>query len=140
MNSKPAVTDKLYAVHTSYIVDFLLTNNIILIMGDSGTGKSVVFSILQEAASIDDRIVPVSYMRKDITNQIKNQTGKIIIVDNADVILTDELRKHIAFDAQNQYILLGRNPQNLMITAENLFELDSVKNDEVTTFKLVKYL
>ena len=56
MNSKPIVANKLYAVHTSYVVDFTLTNNIILIMGDSGTGKSVIFSILQEAASSDDRI------------------------------------------------------------------------------------
>ena len=54
MNSKPIVANKLYAVHTSYVVDFTLTNNIILIMGDSGTGKSVIFSILQEAASSDD--------------------------------------------------------------------------------------
>ena len=65
MNSKPIVANKLYAVHTSYVVDFTLTNNIILIMGDSGTGKSVIFSILQEAASSDDRIVPISYMDKN---------------------------------------------------------------------------
>ena len=89
MNSKPIVANKLYAVHTSYVVDFTLTNNIILIMGDSGTGKSVIFSILQEAASSDDRIVPISYMdkNKDIERQIRVQSGKIILVDNADVLI-----------------------------------------------------
>ena len=142
MNSKPIVANKLYAVHTSYVVDFTLTNNIILIMGDSGTGKSVIFSILQEAASSDDRIVPISYMdkNKDIERQIRVQSGKIILVDNADVLLTDELRKYIAFDSKNQYIILGRNPQNLMKTRENLFELNTIQKDEMTIFKLKEYL
>ena len=124
------------------VVDFTLTNNIILIMGDSGTGKSVIFSILQEAASSDDRIVPISYMdkNKDIERQIRVQSGKIILVDNADVLLTDELRKYIAFDSKNQYIILGRNPQNLMTTRENLFELNTIQKDEMTIFKLKEYL
>lgn len=140
MKSKPLIADKLHAVHTSYIVDFSLSNNIVLIMGDSGTGKSVVFTILQEAASNDDRIIPISYLNKDIENQIRSQSGKIIVVDNADVVLTDELRKYITFDSRNQYIIIGRNPRNLMITTENLFELSADISDEVTTFTLAKYL
>lgn len=140
MKSKPLIADKLHAVHTSYIVDFSLSNNIVLIMGDSGTGKSVVFTILQEAASNDDRIIPISYLNKDIENQIRSQSGKIIVVDNADVVLTDELRKYITFDSRNQYIIIGRNPRNLMITTENLFELSADISDGVTTFTLAKYL
>lgn len=140
MKSKPLIADKLHAVHTSYIVDFSLSNNIVLIMGDSGTGKSVVFTILQEAASNDDRIIPISYLNKDIENQIRSQSGKIIVVDNADVVLTDELRKYITFDSQNQYIIIGRNPRNLMMTTENLFELSADISDGVTTFTLAKYL
>lgn len=140
MKSKPLIADKLHAVHTSYIVDFSLSNNIVLIMGDSGTGKSVVFTILQEAASDDDRIIPISYLNKDIENQIRSQSGKIIVVDNADVVLTDELRKYITFDSRNQYIIIGRNPRNLMITTENLFELSADISDGVTTFTLAKYL
>lgn len=140
MKSKPLIADKLHAVHTSYIVDFSLSNNIVLIMGDSGTGKSVVFTILQEAASNDDRIIPISYLNKDIENQIRSQSGKIIVVDNADVVLTDELRKYITFDSRNQYIIIGRNPRNLMITTENLFELSADISDGVTTFTLARYL
>lgn len=140
MNSKPIVADELHAVHTSYIVDITLTNNIILIMGDSGTGKSVVFSILQEAASSDDRIIPMSYVNKRIDAKIQAQSGKIIIVDNADVLLADELRKYIAYDSKNQYIIFGQNPKNLMITTQNLFELNTILNGETTKFILSKYL
>lgn len=140
MKSKPLIADKLHAVHSSYIVDFSLSNNIVLIMGDSGTRKSVVFTILQEVASNDDRIIPISYLNKDIENQIRSQSGKIIVVDNADVVLTDELRKYITFDSRNQYIIIGRNPRNLMITTENLFELSADISDGVTTFTLAKYL
>ena len=77
---------------------------------------------------------------KDIERQIRVQSGKIILVDNADVLLTDELRKYIAFDSKNQYIILGRNPQNLMTTRENLFELNTIQKDEMTIFKLKEYL
>ena len=48
--------------------------------------------------------------------------------------------KYISFDSQNQYIILGRNPQNLMTTRENLFELNTIQKDEMTIFKLKEYL
>ena len=35
-------------VHTSYIVDFDFTNNITILTGSSGTGKTVSFSIIKE--------------------------------------------------------------------------------------------
>lgn len=142
MNSNPIVTTKLYAVHTSYIVDFTLLNNITLILGNSGTGKSVIFSILLETAADDDRIVPISYLDKnsDIESRIHAQSGKIIIIDNADSLLTDDIRKYIAFDVRNQYVILGRNPGNLMATKENLFEIKSTRKDEMTIFTLRRYL
>ncbi len=46
----------------------------------------------------------------------------------------------VAFDSKNQYIILGRNPQNLMTTRENLFELNTIQKDEMTIFKLKEYL
>jgi hypothetical protein len=41
------------------------------------------------------------------------------VIDNADVILSDDVRKYIALDDKNQYLIIGRNPKNLFATKEN---------------------
>jgi hypothetical protein len=62
------------------------------------------------------------------------------VIDNADVLLSDDVRKHIALDDKNQYVIIGRNPKNLFATKENLFELVSEKQGEQTILKLKNYL
>jgi len=49
------------------------------------------------------------------------------VIDNADVLLDDPIRKYIALDDKNQYLIIGRNPKNLFAAKENLFELVSQK-------------
>ena len=71
---------------------------------------------------------------------IKEAEGKLIVIDNADLLLDNDLRKYIAFDEKNQYLIIGRNPNNLMATQENLFELASEKKGERTEFRLKRYL
>ena len=144
MYSKPVVTDKLELIHTAYKVDFDLHNNITILMGDSGSGKTTVFDIMQEAAVEDNRLLCINYISKtrdiDIEKIIMNAKGKLVVIDNADIILTDKLRKHIALDNENQYIIIGRNPSNLLTTRDNLYELDVTNAVENTTFRIKPYL
>ena len=79
-------------------------------------------------------------INKDIAAMIKEAEGKLIVIDNADLLLDNDLRKYIAFDEKNQYLIIGRNPNNLMATQENLFELASEKKGERTEFRLKRYL
>lgn len=65
---------------------------------------------------------------------------KLIVIDNADILLDDETRKPISLDDRNQYLIIGRNPQNLFATKENLFELVSKQQGEQTEFEIVPYL
>ena len=44
----------------------------------------------------------------------------------------------IALDTNNQYIIIGRNPTSLMLSQDEILELDSVKNDDRTVFSLKK--
>lgn len=71
---------------------------------------------------------------------ISGVKGKLIVIDNADILLNDETRKYISLDAQNQYLIIGRNPKNLFATKENLFELVSFPVGEQTEFQLKPYL
>ena len=142
MYSKPEIMQKLTAVHTAYKVDFIFQNNITLLMGNSGTGKTTVFDIIQEASLDDERILCINYLdkRKNLRYMLETAEGKLIVIDNADLLLTDELRKFIAFDTKNQYLIIGRNPSNLLVTIDNLYELEVVMKGRETEFKLKRYI
>jgi Holliday junction resolvasome RuvABC ATP-dependent DNA helicase subunit len=142
MKSKPVVMDHFSTVHTSFVVDFRFTNNITILTGDSGTGKTASFSFIQECMAMNSDIICLNYLdyKKDIAGIIKSAEKKLIVIDNADVLLSDDVRKHIALDDKNQYVIIGRNPKNLFATKENLFELVSEKQGEQTILKLKNYL
>jgi predicted ATP-binding protein involved in virulence len=134
--------DHFSTVHTSFVVDFRFTNNITILTGDSGTGKTASFSFIQECMAVNSDILCLNYLdyQKDIAGTIKSAEKKLIVIDNADVLLSDAVRKHIVLDDKNQYLIIGRNPKNLFATKENLFELVSEKQGEQTILKLKNYL
>lgn len=142
MKSKPIVMQHFSTVHTSYIVNFEFINNITILTGASATGKTASFSFIRECMAVDPDIMCINYQdyQKDIKKLIAATTGKLIVIDNADILLDDEARKYISLDDKNQYLIIGRNPRNLFTTSDNLFELVSEKKGEQTEFRLKKYL
>ena len=142
MKSKPIVMKHFSTVHTSYIVNFEFTNNITILTGASATGKTASFSFIRECMAVNPDIVCINYQdyQKDIKKLIASGTGKLVVIDNADILLDDEIRKYISLDDKNQYLIIGRNPKNLFTTSDNLFELVSEKKGEQTEFRLRKYL
>ncbi len=142
MKSKPTVMEHFSTIHTSFVVDFHFKNNITILMGNSGTGKTAAFSFIKECMAVNPNIVCLNYLdyQKDILEIIKKAKGKLIVIDNADVLLNDETRKYISLDGENQYLIIGRNPKNLFATKENLFELVSEKVGEQTRFSIREYL
>ena len=142
MKSKPVVMDHFSTVHTSFIVDFRFTNNISILTGDSGTGKTAAFSFIRECMAINPNILCINYLdyQKDIGDMIRKADGKLIVIDNADILLDDDTRKYISLDDKNQYLIIGRNPKNLFATKENLFELASKRKGEQTELTIREYL
>ena len=124
------------------IVNFDFTNNITILTGSSATGKTASFSFMRECMAVNPDIVCINYQdyQKDIKKLIAGETGKLIVIDNADILLDDDTRKYISLDDKNQYLIIGRNPKNLFTTSDNLFELVSEKIGEQTEFRLKKYL
>ena len=142
MNSKPMVMDHFKTVHTSYIINFNFTNNITILTGESATGKTAAFSFIKECMSVNPDILCINYLdyQKDILDMICKVQGKLIVIDNADILLDDRTRKYISLDGKNQYLIIGRNPKNLFATKENLFELTSRKIGEQIEFSIKPYL
>lgn len=142
MKSKPVVMEHFSTIHTSFVVDFTFHNNITILMGDSGTGKTASFSFIRECMAINPKILCLNYLdyQKDIKSLISREEGKLIVIDNADILLNDDTRKYISLDEKNQYLIIGRNPKNLFATKENLFELVSEQIGEQTKFTIREYL
>lgn len=142
MKSKPVVMEQFSTVHTSFVLNFTFTNNITILTGISASGKTVSFSMIRECMALDTRILCLNYLdsQRDIGELLRQAKGKLIVIDNADILLEDADRKYISLDGNNQYLLIGRNPQNLFTTKENLFELASRKDGEQTGFWLRPYL
>ena len=142
MKSKPMVMDHFKTVHTSYIINFNFTNNITILTGESATGKTAAFSFIKECMAVNPDILCINYLdyQKDILDMICKVQGKLIVIDNADILLDDRTRKYISLDGKNQYLIIGRNPKNLFVTKENLFELTSRKIGEQTEFSIKPYL
>lgn len=141
MNCKPIVMEHFYTVHTSFVIDFQFTNNITILIGNSGTGKTASYSFLLESRSEDDRIVCFNYtdIKSDIKRIIESLEGKLIVIDNADILLDQTTRKYITFDSKNQYLIIGRDVRDFLATEDNLFELEAVTRGERTTFYLKRY-
>ena len=124
------------------VINFNFTNNITILTGESATGKTAAFSFIKECMSVNPDILCINYLdyQKDILDMICKVQGKLIVIDNADILLDDRTRKYISLDGKNQYLIIGRNPKNLFDTKENLFELTSRKIGEQTEFSIKPYL
>lgn len=142
MKSKPVITNHFSTVHTSFLIDFTFTNNITILTGDSGTGKTASFSFIKECMAVNPDILCLNYLdyQKNVKEILCQVKGKFIVIDNADLLLDKDTRKYISLDKNNQYLIIGRNPQNLFATRENFFELVSEKVGEQTKLSLRAYL
>ena len=142
MKSKPIIMEYFSTEHTSFVLNFKFTNNITILMGDSGTGKTAAFSFIKECMAWNPDIVCLNYLdyQRNIGDIIRNAEKKLIVIDNADLLLDDDTRKYIALDDKNQYLIMGRNPKNLFAVKENLFELVSEKQGEQTVLSIKEYL
>ena len=138
MKIKPVILDRIQTKHTNYIVDLQFESNVTFITGDSGTGKSAVYSFLEEYSTEDKRVRCFNYLdhNKGYRASINRSKGKLFVIDNADILLDDKLRQRIVLDPANQFVIIGRNPTGLLLAQDEIYELDHSKKGEITTFTL----
>ena len=118
MKIKPTVLDHIHTKHTSFEVDITL----------------------DELAAEDKRIRCFNYLdkKKRYKNSIKQSKDKLFVIDNADILLDDSMRGYIALDGKNQYIIIGRNPTGLVLSMDEIYELNSENKNGKTLFTLRK--
>lgn len=114
--------------------DLQFRDNLTLIAGDSGKGKTLMFKGLQARSLLkDSNIICVDINRQNLgeLKAIRDVSGKLIVIDNADIMLDDIDRYTITLNKnKNQYIILGRNPSGLGLTPTEC-ALMKIRDDKV---------
>lgn len=119
----------------NYTVHLSLDDYLTLITGDSGIGKTLLFNYFDRQSHIrnDIRCINSKYMdmicKKSneqslcLIRLLKDTSRTLVIIDNADVLLTSKVRDFIVMDSRNTYVLFGRNVTGLWTTENNIAEL-----------------
>lgn len=112
-------------------IAFRVKDGITLVGGDSGTGKTLLFHTLQKHKLLGEYqdVVLINYLdekNKPISDYLRflGLEGKMIVIDNADILLSPEDRRYILVDqSRNTYLLFGRRPDYLNLSAMNIAQV-----------------
>lgn len=107
-----------------------LRKRITIIRGDSATGKSLMVKAIEamELEKGESEYVVLNYRdsKTGYTNfvkMLKDLKGKIIVIDNADIVLDTDMRDFISQDHYNRYIIVGRITRGIKTTPNSLAEI-----------------
>lgn len=108
-------------------------SRITLVRGDSATGKTYLYQMLEDLKLTEDynAIKLFNYKSDNFHVELQNCRNKFIVIDNADILLDSEDRRFINFERSNQYMLFLRNCDGLNLSAES-FTILVEKDYEVT--------
>ena len=113
--------------------DLVFDDRITLVGGDSGTGKTVLYEMLEDLRLTDEykEIKLFNYKSDDLLESMKQCRDRFIVIDNADILIDDEVRKFINFEFSNQYMLFLRNCDGLNVSDKS-FKVLKLDNNRIT--------
>lgn len=121
--------------------NLIFYDTLTIIGGESGIGKTVLFKAIENDSILGD-INAVCLNYDDITSGIIDITlnvsqNKIIVIDNADVILTPEQKLKVSMDQNNQYIIFAHSIQGMHPTEKSIAELEVKDNKGTLNYVLL---
>lgn len=116
-----------------YSYDLVFDDRITLVGGDSGTGKTVLYEMLEDLRLTDEykAIKLFNYKSDNFLESIKQCRDRFIVIDNADILIDDEIRRFINFEFSNQYMLFLGNCDGLNVSDKS-FKVLQLKDDKIT--------
>ena len=113
--------------------DLMFDDRVTLVGGDSGTGKTVLYELLEDLRLTDayNAIKMFNYKSDNLSESIKQCRNNFIVIDNADILITDEIRRFINFEFSNQYLLFLRNCDGLNVSDKS-FKVLKLDNNRIT--------
>ena len=113
--------------------DLFFEDRITLVGGDSGTGKTVLYEMLEDLRMTDEfcAIKLFNYKSENLLENLERCRNNFIVIDNADILIDDEIRRFINFESSNQYMLFLRNCDGLNVSDKS-FKVLKMKNNRIT--------
>lgn len=113
--------------------DLVFDDRITLVGGDSGTGKTVLYEMLEDLKLTDEykMIKLFNYKSDNLLESMKQCRDSFIVIDNADILIDDETRRFINFEFSNQYMLFSRNCDGLNVSDKS-FKVLKLDNNRIT--------
>ena len=111
--------------------ELFFDDRITLVGGDSGTGKTVLYEMLEDIRLTEkyNAIKLFNYKSENMKENVIKCRDCFIVIDNADILIDDDIRKFINFEFSNQYMLFSRNCDGLNVSDKsfNILELNDNK-------------
>ena len=113
--------------------DLVFDDRITLVGGDSGTGKTVLYDMLEDLKQTEEycAIKLFNYKSEDILEKLKQCRNNFVVIDNADILMDDDVRQFINFEFSNQYMLFLRNCDGLNISDKS-FKVMKFESNMIT--------
>lgn len=113
--------------------DLVFEDRITLVGGDSGTGKTVLYEMLEDLKLTDEyhAIKLFNYKSENILGNLEKCRNNFIVIDNADILIDDDIRRFINFEFSNQYMLFLRNCDGLNVSDKS-FKVLNLEGNKIT--------
>ena len=113
--------------------DLVFEDRITLVGGDSGTGKTVLYEMLEDLKLTDEyhSIKLFNYKSENILKNLERCRNNFIVIDNADILIDDDIRRFINFEFSNQYMLFLRNCDGLNVSDKS-FKVLKLEDNKIT--------
>ena len=118
---------------TPFFYDLSFDDRITLVGGDSGTGKTVLYEILEDLKLTDEyhAIKLFNYRSENVLENLEKCRNNFIVIDNAAILIDDNIRRFINFEFSNQYMLFLRNCDGLNVSDKS-FKVLKLEGNKIT--------
>lgn len=113
--------------------DLRFEDRITLVGGDSGTGKTFLYEMLEDLRLTEPyrAIKLFNYKSDNFRDMLHQCRDCFIVIDNGDIMVDDDVRKFINFEFSNQYMLFLRNCDGLNVS-DGSFKILQFEGNRIT--------
>lgn len=116
-----------------FFYDLIFDDRITLVGGDSGSGKTVLYEILADLKLTDEyhAMKLFNYRSENVPENLKKCRNNFVVIDNAAILIDDDIRRFINFEFSNQYMLFLRNCDGLKVSDKS-FKVLKLEGNKIT--------
>jgi len=122
--------------------DINLFNRLTIISGESGVGKTILFKAMERDSLLGSQnFICLNYddlVSGNIEYTLNTAKNKIIVIDNANVVLNDLQKIMISMDINNQYIIFSHSVDGFKPSTKGIAQLVVEKHEGKLIYPLME--